>query len=421
VTKARQPVLALVHAEGLASPLLLAESADTAGCDLVWVIDSSELTSNWMPRLLRKLGTVVDIAGMSEDEAADALRPCEPDGIISYADPLIPVASALAGRLGLDYHDAETSRRLTDKLAQRQALLDGGLPVPRFRRVPPHRTLDEVDALVAGIDFPIVLKPRRGAGGRDTVLARDVAELAALLAVHAAPGAEPEATMVIEEFLAGAVPSPSPLFADYVSVESLVCDGHVSHVAVTGRFPLAEPFRESGFVIPSDLGPAYIEAVLDVASRAVSALGVRIGFLHTEIKLTGDGPRIIEVNGRLGGGVSEMMTQAAGIDLVAVSQRVALGEHIVFDDLIPTTRAGYLLYRQPPQSARRVVEVDGLDRLGAYPGVDFVFLNKKPGEDVDWRKGSHQFVFSVIGAADDHHGALAAKHFVEEEVNITFA
>jgi biotin carboxylase len=418
-------VLALVHAEGLASPLLLAESADTAGCDLVWVIDTSELTSNWMPRLLRKLGTVVDIAGMSKDEAADALRPCEPDGVISYADPLIPVASALAGRLGLDYHDAETSRRLTDKLTQRQALLDGGLPVPRFRRVPPHRTPDEVDALVAGIDFPIVLKPRRGAGGRDTVLARDAAELAALLAVHAAPDGAPdggtEASMVIEEYLVGAVPSPSALFADYVSVESLVCDGRVSHVAVTGRFPLAEPFRESGFVIPSDLGPADIEAVLDVAVRAVSALGVRIGFLHTEIKLTADGPRIIEVNGRLGGGVSEMMTQAAGIDLVAVSQRVALGERIVFDDLIPTARAGYLLYRQPPQWARQVVEVEGLDRLGAYPGVDFVFLNKKPGEDVDWRMGSHQFVFSVIGAADDHHGALAVKRFVEEEVDVTFA
>ena len=407
-------------------PMILAESADAAGCDLVWVIDSSKVTSDWLMRLLRKLGTTVDIAGMSDDEAAEALRACEPDGIIAYADPLIPIASALAVRLGLDYHDEATTRRLTDKFAQREALRDGGLPVPRFFVVPENPSDEEIDTLMIGVDFPVVLKPRRGAAGRDTVLARDTDELRHLIADHAASSGDPgptmiiDPTMIIEEYLVGASPPPSPIFADYVSVESVVSAGTISHMAVTGRFPPAPPFRESGFVIPSDLNPSDTGAVLDVASRAVTALGVNVGFLHTEIKLTPDGPRVIEVNGRLGGAIPALMTQATGVDVMALSQRVALGERVAFDDLIPTSRVGYFFYVQAPQSARRVVSVEGLTELGDLPGVDSVFLARRPGDDVDWRKGSHQYVFSVVGAADDYEGVLALKRFVDEEVTMTF-
>jgi biotin carboxylase len=149
-------------------------------------------------------------------------------------------------------------------------------------------------------------------------------------------------------------------------------------------------------------------------------LGVGVGFLHTEIKLTPDGPRVIEVNGRLGGAIPVLMTQATGVDVMAMSKRVALGEHVVFDELIPTSRVGYFFYVQAPQSARRVASVEGLAELGELPGVDSVFLARQPGDDVDWRKGSHQYVFSVIGAADDYEGVLAMKRFVDEEVTMTF-
>jgi len=38
---------------------------------------------------------------------------------------------------------------------------------------------------------------------------------------------------------------------------------------------------------------------------------------------------VIEVNGRLGGGVPEMLFQASGVSLVQLSMRVALGEPVV--------------------------------------------------------------------------------------------
>lgn len=84
-----RPLLAVVHGNGSASPMKVAESARSV-CDLAWVIDSAGLKDGLLPRLLRKLGLTIDIAGMSEVEAVEALRQAKPNGIVTYADQHIP-------------------------------------------------------------------------------------------------------------------------------------------------------------------------------------------------------------------------------------------------------------------------------------------------------------------------------------------
>ena len=416
----RRRVLAIVYGAGSVSAMKLSGPA-RALCDLVWVVDSSEFEDTVMMRLLRKLGTTIDVVGMAEADIVDALRPFEPDGIVAYADAQIGLASVLAGRLGLDYHDAEVAERLLDKTTQRRALRAAGLPVPRGADVPPSPTPDDVAALVAAVDFPVVLKPRHGAASRDTVLVQDAAELAQLLAEP--PYADSGAEMVVEEYMVGASPPPSAQFADYLSVESIVVNGTINHVCVTGRTPQAEPFRETGYVIPSDFSPPLIEASLALAAQAMTALGVRTGCFHTEIKATTAGLRVIEVNGRLGGFVPEVLEVAVpGMNFYEISQRVALGEHLEFVDVVTTEdRVGYLVVEQPPLFARAVASVEGLDRLAEYDGVDSVTLARQPGDAVDWRKGSHELVWSVIGAAADYEGVKAVQQFIAAEVNVTYS
>jgi biotin carboxylase len=194
----------------------------------------------------------------------------------------------------------------------------------------------------------------------------------------------------------------------------------MSHFAVNGRLPFAEPFRETGTFIPAEMSKAEQEAVLEVAAAALRAVGVRTGFCHTEIKLTPNGPRVVEVNGRLGGGVHEMLFQASGVALLRLSIRAALGEPVLVEGPVPCDRVGWRLMRQLPTSARRVVSVEGLDRLAKYPGVNAVFLNRGPGDPVDWREGTGDYVFEASGAVADHEGLLQINRFLHEQVSVEY-
>ncbi len=388
-------------------------------CDVVWVVDSVEGDVTWNLRLLHKLGEVVDVGGLSEEEVADALRPLHPDGIVAYADAHMERTSLLADRLGLCYHDRDVVQRVIDKSLQRAALRDGGLPVPGCRVVPAAPSPDQLEALLEGLCFPVVIKPRLGSASRETHLVQNAADLRALIAHMSATASG--LSMVIEEYMEGATPPPSESFSDYVSIESVVVAGQISHLAVTGRLHQAKPFRETGLIIPSDFPPALQEEVLQIATQAITALGVRIGCLHTEIKITDRGPRVIEVNGRIGGFVPEVLALAAPhVNLHELSMRVALGERVIFPDLVVTEGVGYVIVRQPPQTARRVAGVEGLDQVGQYPGVDSASLTRPPGDPVDWRLGSHEYVFSVLGTAPDHAGVRALEEFIEQQVIVSY-
>ncbi len=226
--------------------------------------------------------------------------------------------------------------------------------------------------------------------------------------------------MFVEQYLPSFAAEPGERFGKYLSVESLVASGEISHLAVTGRFPLAEPFRETGFFIPANLPQAQLAAVLEVATAALRALGLRTGDCHTEIKLTPDGPRVIEVNGRLGGGVPEMLFQASGLSIFELSMRVALGETVVVDGPVPCARVGWRFLFQPPTAARRVVSIEGLDRLAALSGVNEVFVNRSPGDPIDWREGTRHYIYSVHGVAADYDELLEIGRFIHEEVSIAY-
>src|SRR5580658_8041806 len=102
--------------------------------------------------------------------------------------------------------------------------------------------------------------------------------------------------MVLEGYLADDADRPATPYAAYVSVESVTSEGVISHLALTGRFPLAENFRETGFFIPAALSEDDQAAALQLATEVIEAIGVTTGCLHTEVKFTLDGPRVIEVN-----------------------------------------------------------------------------------------------------------------------------
>jgi biotin carboxylase len=431
-----QPRLAFVYHPRSFGTMAIAEAAGGI-CQLIWVIDTSDPEISSMARLLRRLGEVVDVAGLSLEDAGAAIAAARPDGILALADSLLLWTARIAELLELPFLSPEIGRRLTDKHEQRLALQRAGVPVPGFWPVPDRDRQADADAWEAfeqAVSFPAILKPRRGEGSRDVVRVDSLDELHAQLADVVAAGLSaatdeesvaadrvaPPARdqLVLEEYLRDRPEAAGQPFADYVSVESVVSSGHVSHLAITGRFPPAQPFRETGFFIPCAFDQDQCAAIAQMATAAVRAIGLDRGALHTEVKLTPDGPRVIEVNGRIGGGVPEMLLDATGVELLPIAIRIALGERIVFDSMPACTQIGYLLYVQAPSSMHTITAVEGLDQLRARPGVEEVVLNRGPGRSVDWRAGNHGHVFSVRGAAASHQQLRSIEQHATREVQI---
>jgi len=405
------PKLAYVYHPQSFAPLSIVEAADGV-CRFIWIIDSSDPDAAAMQRPLRRFGPVVDAAGLTVDEVVALVSVHEPDGVLSMHDADLVWTARLAAELHRPFHSLDTAIRLTDKHAQRTALAAAGLSVPAFAVIPSDADDAAVAILAEGFPYPAVLKPRRGQASRDTVPIGSAAELRAAMAGYRARPGLPLEEHILEQFVSDPTePLGGEGFAPFVSVESVVEDGRVAHAAISARTPFRWPFRETGYCTPTAIAPTLQTDILRVAGDAARALGVTHACLHTEIKLTDDGPVVIEVNGRPSGGMSEMLERASGYSILRTALRLALGMPVGLGGPVPCSRVGYLLYVFPESDSTWIDAVDGLSELRAIEGVEEIVLVRGPGHHIDWREGSEAHVFHLAGTTRDHdelRGLIAA-------------
>ena len=397
------PKLAYVYDPLSFAPLSITEAAQGI-CSLIWVVDRSKPEASNISKLLRRFGPVVDSSGLTPELAAARVSEHEPDGILSMHDGDLVWTAQLAELLQLPFHSHDCAIKLTDKNAQRQALAEAGLTVPLFRIIPAGADQAMIADIGEAFTYPAVLKPRWGQSSRDTLPVNSSAELRAMLSeLRERPD------VLVEDFvLEGYIPDASgelggPGFANFVSVESIVEDGRVEHASISSRTPFRWPFRETGYCTPTAVSPELQTALFAVAGDAARALGVTRSCLHTEIKLTDRGPVVIEVNGRPGGGMSEMLERASGgFSILKSALRLAISQPVELTGPVPCSRIGYLLYVFPPVDLDWIDSVEGLPRLRELGGVDEIVLVRGPGQRIDWREGSEAHVFHLTGTTADH-------------------
>ncbi len=413
----KRPLVAVGYGPRCVPVMQLTEAA--AGvCELLWLIDGSLPEMRQMTDLLNCFGTVVNIAGLTFEEILQELSsPYTPDAVVTYLDANMATLAQVAEALDLPFHSLATSIVLTDKVEQRRALKDAGLATPACVAVAPGGSEQDLANAESVVGWPAVLKPRSAQGSRYTFFVEDERHLFHLLDELGVRRPD----MVLESYLADDPSHSDQPFADYVSVESVVAQGVISHLALTGRFPPAENFRETGFFIPAALNEADQAAVLALATSAIEALGVTTGCLHSEIKFTPDGPRIIEVNGRVGGGVPEMLNRAAGVALLELTLRIALGEAVRINGPVATKRIGYRFFLQPPSLSATVAKISGIDAVNDFPGVDAITVHQGPGSILDWKDGSRNHIVAVVGTADDYEELQTVNRLLNNEVVVTYA
>ncbi|MFI9204094.1 ATP-grasp domain-containing protein [Streptomyces sp. NPDC053048] len=259
--------------------------------------------------------------GPAMAEAAASLHARVPvSGVLCWDEVRIHATAHVARALGLPNGDPDVVWRLRDKGQTRAALAAAGVPQPASV---PVATADEALAAADRLGYPVILKPRGLGASLGVIKAADPAGLRAGFTFTSSietPGgitydsAEP---YLVEEFVTG----------EEISVDAVVHRGEVTAVyigrKVVGYPPYAE---ETGHLVdasdPLLTDPAFAALLSDVHA----ALGVTDAWTHSEFMLTADGPRLIEVNGRLGGDLIPYLgLLATGIDPGPAAAAVACG------------------------------------------------------------------------------------------------
>lgn len=353
------------------------------------------VATNWL---------AAEIVGDADNDARsviDALSASgvRADAVLTFWEELPPVAARVAAALGLPGNPVSAVDSARSKLLTREASARAGLPTPRSLRV---QSLDELYAAATEIGFPAVVKPEFG---HSQVGCMRIDSFDSLPDIYWLVRKEVEDTNVVN-FRA----HNDLLLEDYLDgvefdVDLILEHGEPAFSSVSQQSPTPEPsFQETGLHCPPDHSERQIRRLVELSVQTVQALGFVRGVLHVEGKCTSKGPRIVEVNARMGGGRIHQLVEAVwGVDLIEAHLRAALDlPQQLTPSRKPRCAVDHRLVYAPATGRLAALSFGNLESADFGPFVD---VSAEIGQAVD----GPDRVFSTL-LAEIYVGAKNLKH-----------
>jgi biotin carboxylase len=347
------------------------------------------VASNEAPTLAALMdGRVLTLDLSHPDESAErALAFAEQwpiDAVVGVDEGSVVTAATIDERLGTTQRNPIAAVEATrDKRRLRKCLTGSGLRQPRYAEIDINSGDDALDAAIDVAGLPCVIKPVNLAASRGVIRADDragaakaVQRIAALMREICGPGSVPP--LLVESYVGGVE----------VAVEGLVRYGVLEVIALFDKpDPLTGPFfEETIYVTPSRLDDPTQRAVIDVVRAAVSALGLRHGPIHAEVRIAGDVPVVIEVAARSIGGLCSQVIRVVGDD---AADEVRSLENVILRDAcglplgaihLADSAAGVFMLPIPTAGVLRRVE--GVKRAESVAGITGVSISIPVGASV---------------------------------------
>lgn len=376
-----RPLLILVDSLAKSTREYLLESIVTQYD--IWLLQDTEPT--WETPYIAG-HTVVDTL----DAAAmtDAAAQLGAAGVLCWDEVRIEAAAMLAEALGLPGGEPKAIRQCRDKHLTRTALAAAGVPQPASL---PAADLTEALAAARRIGYPAVLKPRALTGSYGVVKVETEDELGEAFG-H-----------VRETRLAGAPAYASDVLVEEyadgpeISIDAVCAGGEVTPLFVARkRLGFPPYFEETGHIVDA-ADPLLPDASLRrMLAAAHAAVGMTTGWTHTEIRLSGAGPRLVEINARIGGDMIPFLgSLATGIDPGLTAAAVACG---IPSATSPTRHgAAGIAFLYPPHDM--VTAEITVDELKLPSQVETVYLLAVPGQEVRLPPRGHisgRFAFVIV-------------------------
>lgn len=381
----------------------LARAARESGERLVLLTGVESLYLHELTTLPPGSVEVVPVDTSDRQAVAEALRSIEDlRGLISSTDTWGVAGAELAVEFGLPGIDPAVIRLVRDKSKIRDLLHRKGLSPFEPFAVDDVATVS-LEHLASAVGLPAVVKDTAGTSSQNVWLVRDADDLARFR--REAREAALFGRLFAEPFLAGPV----------YSAETVTWEGRTRLLGLSSRFMSAQPwFREDLAAFPAALPPGELRGIEKWLDEVLAAFGYTDRLAHVELAMTVDGPQLIEVNPRIGGGLlGESMCRALGVNVYSGLVDLALGRRPRLLDAPlggGPASAFVLVY---PERAGELVAVHGLDDLSRYPGRPTWYPIKATGTHIEHLadgRGHLGILFAEGPTAEiaTHHAMAAA-------------
>lgn len=348
----------------------------------------------------------LEISTIDTKNVLEAAKKYNIDGIMTLASdmPMITVA-IVAKELNIIGITEETALKATNKALMRECLRKNNVPTPAFFKI---SNIDEYFNIVQKQKNRFIVKPTDNSGSRGVFLIDDINDKASIsYAFEYSKKFSRCGEIIVEEYMQG----------PEVSVETLSIDGTVHVIAITDKLTTGAPrFVEMGHSQPSNLPENIKEKIKSVAIAAVKAIGIENGPSHTEIIITSEGPKIVELGARLGGDniTSHLVPLSTGVNMVKCCIEIALGQKPDLEKKIEKGAA--IRYFKTPVG--KIMDISGIDQAEKIDGVKQISFVKNVGDFVGEINNSTDRVGFVITQANDVDTAISINNKAKELINI---
>jgi len=314
------------------------------------------------------------------------------DGVMTLASdmPMRTVAE-VAKELDLVGVSNETALKATNKALMRECLQEHSVPIPRFYRID---TYEEYIKIIHGFRDAFIVKPADNSGSRGVILVKQIDDKESIeYAFQYSKKYSRSGEIVVEEYMEG----------PEVSVETLSVNGKVHIIAITDKLTTGAPnFVEMGHSQPTILPEDIKKNIEEVTTSAVQAIGIKNGPSHTEIIVTSEGPKVVEIGARLGGDniTTHLVPLSTGIDMVKCCIDIALGYK---PDLNPIINMGSAI-RYFENNPGKIVGIRGIEKAKDIEGIKQITFVKNIGDNAQEVNSSSDrigFIISQSSSAID--------------------
>jgi biotin carboxylase len=320
---------------------------------------------------------------------------CGPvDAVVAADAPMLQLAAEVAARLGLPHNPAGAVLAAADKARQRQLWAAAGVAQPRFQIMPGQAPDAAIREAARSTGFPCVIKAVSLSASQGVLRADDAeqavqaaARIRRVLAGAGQPAGEP---LLAEEYLHG----------PELSIDGLLADGDLTPLAIFDKPAMTDgpTFAETLLVTPSRLPRPVLAAAVGTAGRAASALGLRTGPVHAELRVTTTGPAMLELAARsIGGLCSRALWFPGGRSLEELILASALGEPVPAGAERALPPSGVFMLPVPRPGVLRAVE--GRAAAEAVPGITGVTITIPPGRRVRPLPDGDQYLGFIFAEA----------------------